>query len=48
MSLFVPNVFWSEVLQLDQQDMNLSINSFLDNMNSMLEEQAPLARVNKY
>ena len=41
---------WSNVLQLDQQDMmNLSINSFLDNMmNSILHEHAPLKRVNKY
>ena len=28
--------------------MNLSINSFLDNMNSILDEHAPLKRVNKY
>ena len=27
---------WSNVLQLDQQDVNLSINSFLGNMNSIL------------
>ena len=31
---------WSDVLQLDQQDLNLSINSFLDNMNSILDEHA--------
>ena len=40
---------WSDVCQLDQQDMNLSINSFLNNMNSiLLDEHAPLKRVNKY
>ena len=39
---------WSDVLQLDQQDVNLSINSFLDKMNSILDEHAPLKRVNKY
>ena len=39
---------WSDVLQLDQQDVNLSINSFLDKMNSILDEHAPLNRVNKY
>ena len=39
---------WSDVLQLDQQDVNLSIESFLDNMNSILDEHAPLKRINKY
>ena len=38
----------SNVLQLDQQDVNLSIESFLDNMNSILDEHAPLTRINKY
>ena len=37
---------WSDVL--DQQEVNLSINSFLDKMNSILDEHAPLNRVNKY
>ena len=39
---------WSDVLQLDQQDVNLSISSFLDNANSILDEHAPVKRVNKY
>ena len=39
---------WSDVLQLDQQDVNLSIELFLDNMNSILDEHAPLKRINKY
>ena len=39
---------WSDVLQLDQQDVNLSINSFLDKMNSILDEHASLKHVNKY
>ena len=30
------------------KDVNLSINSFLDNMKSILDEHAPLKRVNKY
>ena len=38
---------WSDVLQLDQQDVNLSIESFLDNMNSILYEHGPLKRINK-
>ena len=39
---------WSNVLQLDQQDINLSIESFLTNMNSILDEHALLKRINKY
>ena len=38
---------WSDVLQLDQQDVNLSIESFLGNMNSMLDKHAPLKLTNK-
>ena len=33
---------WSDVLQLDQQDVNLSIEPLLGNMNSILDEHAPL------
>ena len=39
---------WSNVFQLEQQDVNLSIESFLNNMNSILDEHAPLKRINKY
>ena len=39
---------WSDVLQLDQQNVNLSIESFLDNTNSILDEHIPLKRINKY
>ena len=39
---------WPVVLQLNQQDVNLSIESLLDNMNSVLDEHAPLKRINKY
>ena len=39
---------WSHVVQLDQQDMNLSINLFLDNMSSILDGHALLKRANKY
>ena len=39
---------WSNLLQLDQQDVNLSIESFLNNVNSILDEHAPLKRINKY
>ena len=34
------------VIQLDQQDVNLSIASFLDNMNSILDEHALLKNIN--
>ena len=40
--------YWSDVLQLDQQVVNLSINSFLDKMNSVLDDHTSLKRVNKY
>ena len=39
---------WSDVLQLDQHDVNLSIESLLDTMNSILDEHSPLKRINKY
>ena len=38
----------SDVPQLDQQDANLSINSFLNNINAILDEHAPLKCVIKY
>ena len=38
----------SDVFQLDEQDVNLSTESFLDNMNSILDEHAPLKRIDKY
>ena len=39
---------WSDVFQLDQQNMDLSIESFLNNMNSILDYNASFKRVNKY
>ena len=39
---------WSDVLQLDQKNVLFFIDSFLDNMNYILDEHAPLKRVNKY
>ena len=39
---------WSDILQLDQKDVNLLINSILENMNSILDEYTPLKRVKKY
>ena len=39
---------WSNVLQLDQQDVNLSIESFSNKINSILDEHAPLKWINKY
>ena len=38
----------SDILQLDQQNVDLSIESFLNNMNSILYSNAPFKRVNKY
>ena len=37
---------WSDILQLDQQNVDLSIKSFLNNMNSILDSSAPFKRVN--
>ena len=37
---------WFDVLQVDQQDVNLSIELFLGNMNSILDEYAPLKQIN--
>ena len=39
---------WSDVLQLDQQAVNLSIELVLGNMNSILDENAPSKRIDKY
>ena len=39
---------WSDVLQLDQQNVDLSIESFLNNINSVLDSNAPFKRVKKY
>ena len=39
---------WSDILQLDQQNVNLSIESFLNNIDSILDSNAPFKRVNKY
>ena len=39
---------WSDVLQLDQQDVNLTIELCLDHMNAILDEHVPLKRINKY
>ena len=39
---------WSDDLQLDQGDVNLSIESFIGNMNTILDEHEPLKLINKY
>ena len=39
---------WSDILQLVQQNVDLSIESFLNNMNSILVSNTPFKRVNKY
>ena len=40
--------YWCDVLQLDQEDVNLSVELTIDNMNSILDEHGPLRRINKY
>ena len=37
-----------DLLQIDQQNVNLSMESFLNNINSILDAHAPLKKVNKY
>ena len=39
---------WSDVLQLDQQNVDLSIESFLNSINSVLDSNTPFKRVKKY
>ena len=39
---------WAYLLQIDQQNVYLSMNSFLNNMNSILVTHVPLKKVNKY
>ena len=39
---------WADLLQIDQQNVNLSLDSFLNNKNSILDVHAPLKKVNKY
>ena len=48
---FLPDYFyknWFDALQLDQQNVNLSIECFLNNVNSILDSHAPFKSVNKY
>ena len=39
---------WMDLLQIDQQNVNLSVESFLNNINSILDVHAPLKKVNKH
>ena len=39
---------WDELLQIDQQNINLTMDSFLNNINTILDVHAPLIKVNKY
>ena len=39
---------WIDLLQIDQQNVNLSMDSFLNNTKSILNTHAPLKKVNKY
>ena len=39
---------WPDILQLDQQNVYTPIESFLNNMNLILDSNAPFKRVNKY
>ena len=39
---------WPDLLQIDQQNVNLSMYPFSKNMNSILDAYVPLKKVNKY
>ena len=39
---------WSEILKLDQQNLNLSLDSYLDHMNAILDIHASYKKVSKY
>ena len=39
---------WSEILKFDQQNVNLSMDSYLDHMNAILDIHAPYKKVIKY
>ena len=39
---------WADLLQIDQQNVNLSMDIFLNNMESILDTHAPLKNVNQY
>ena len=39
---------WSEILQLDQHNVNLPMDSYLDHMNAILDIHASYKKVNKY
>ena len=39
---------WFEILQLDQHNENLSMDSYLDHMNAILDIHVPYKKVNKY
>ena len=39
---------WSEILQLNEHNVNLSMNSLLGHMNTILDIHAPYKKVSKY
>ena len=39
---------WADLLQIDQQNVNFSMDIFLNKMDSILNTHAPLKKVNKY
>ena len=39
---------WADFLQVDEQNVNLSLDFFLNNRNSILDVHSPLKKVNKY
>ena len=49
--IFILNYFsidWDVALKLDEQNVNYSTESFLNKINSLLSNYAPLKKINKY
>ena len=42
------DIDWPNILKLDEKNVNLATNNFLDTINSVLNKYAPLKKVNKY
>ena len=42
------DIDWPNILKLDEKNVNLATNNFLDTINSVLNKYAPLKNINKY
>ena len=42
------DIEWPNIFKLDEKNVNLATNSFVDTINFVLNKYAPLKKVNKY